>query len=298
MTRTPPLFPASPHPRIPVSHDSRVAAIFLVLFLLSSSVCFPFGDRSKPPDQEPVGLPPSLQDVGIDQKLNAQIPLDLVFRDESGHDRKLAEYFAGKPVVLVLAYYECPMLCTYVLNGTVSALKVLTFDAGKEFQVVVVSFDPHDTPSLAAAKKANYVKTYGRNGAASGWHFLTGEQESIHRLTEAVGFRYRYDEKDKQFAHASAIMVATPKGRLSRYFYGVEYSPRDLKLALMESAEGRIGSPVDHFLLFCYEYDPAKGKYGAAVINLVRLGGVLTVAAMGIFFVQMKRKERNGSSHA
>jgi protein SCO1/2 len=223
------------------------------------------------------GLPKALREVGIEQRLNERLPLDAQFRDEAGREVKLGDYFTTRPVVLVLAYYDCPMLCTQVLNGAASALKVLPFDAGKEFDVVVVSFDPRETPPLAAAKKEVYIERYGHQGAAAGWHFLTGDEPSIKRLTEAVGFRYSWDETTKQFAHASGIMVATPEGRLSHYFYGIEYAPKDLRLALVEASANRIGSPVDQLLLYCYHYDPASGKYGMVIMNVVRVAGVLTV---------------------
>ena len=223
------------------------------------------------------GLPKALRDVGIEQRLNEQLPLDAVFRDEAGREVRLGDYFTTRPVVLVLAYYDCPMLCTQVLNGAASALKVLPFDAGREFEVVVLSFAPREQPSLAAAKKEVYMQRYGHEGAAAGWHFLTGEEPQIKRVTEAVGFHYNWDEATKQFAHASGIMVATPQGRLSHYFYGIEYAPKDLRLSLVEASANRIGSAVDQLLLYCYHYDPASGKYGMVVMNVVRVAGALTV---------------------
>jgi protein SCO1/2 len=244
------------------------------------------------PVQAQSGLPPSLRRVGFDQRLNAQVPLDLEFKDEAGRTVKLGDYFGSKPVILVLAYFRCPMLCTQVLNGLVQALMDITINVGKEFNVVTVSFDPRDTPVMAAAKKKTYLGRYARPGADAGWHFLTGEQESIHRLTEAVGFRYTYDARNDQFAHASGIMILTLSGRISRYFYDIHYSPRDVRLGLVEASENRIGSPVDQILLYCFHYDPAEGKYGAVIMNLVRLGGVLTVLAIGAFVVIMWRQER------
>jgi protein SCO1 len=226
------------------------------------------------------GLPTALRDVRIEQKLDQQLPLDLVFRDESGQQVKLGQYFGQKPVVLAFVYYDCPMLCTQILNGMVTSFRVLPFQVGKEFDVVTVSFDPRETSALATKKKkvyVDYLPEKMRQGAADGWHFLTGDAESIAKLTDAAGFRYRYDEATKQFAHASAIMVATPHGKLSRYFYGVEYAPRDLRLGLIESSANKIGSPVDQLLLYCYHYDPATGTYGAAVMKVMRIAGVLTV---------------------
>jgi len=242
--------------------------------------------------------PAVLDDVGIDQRLNEQVPLDLTFRDETGAPVRLGSYFGGKPVILSLAYYECPMLCTLVLNGLASALKVLTFDAGKEFEVVTVSFNPRDTPALAAEKKQTYLKEYGRPGAAAGWHFLTGDATAIERLTRAVGFRYQAVEDQQQFAHAAGIMVLTPEGKLARYFYGVEFSPRDLRLGLVEASQNKIGSPVDQLLLYCFHYDPATGKYGALALGSVRLGGVLTVLALATFLTVMLRRDHARRGHA
>ena len=240
------------------------------------------------------GLPKALSDVGIDQKLDQQLPLDLVFHDESGKDVKLGQYFGQKPVVLALVYYDCPMLCTQILNGMVTSFRVLPFQVGKEFDVVTVSFDPRETSALATSKKnvyVNYLPEKMRAGATSGWHFLTGDQENIAKLAEAVGFRYHYDEATKQFAHASGIMVATPHGRLSRYFYGVEYAPRDLRLGLIESSANKIGSPVDQLLLYCYHYDPATGTYGAAVMKIMRIAGVITVLAIVAMLFALKGRK-------
>ena len=239
------------------------------------------------------GLPKALREVRIDQKLNHQLPLDLVFRNEEGKVVKLGDYFGEKPVVLSLVYYECPMLCTQVLNGMVSAFKVLSFTPGDEFDVVTVSFDPRETSALAAAKKKTYVgylPEAKRAPAANGWHFLTGDSESIRQLTEEVGFHYNFDEATNQFAHASAIMIATPEGKLARYFYGIEYAPKDLRLGLVEASQNKIGSPVDQLLLYCYHYDPATGKYGAVVMNMIRVGGVLTLLAMAALFFAMRRR--------
>jgi len=237
-------------------------------------------------------LPPDLQEIRIDQNLDAQVPLDLAFTDSGAGAVKLGDFFGRKPVVLALVYYECPMLCTMVLNGLVSSLSVLPFDAGDQFDVVAVSIDPGEGPELAAAKKAEYLARYGREGGAAGWHFLTGREEEIRRLASAVGFRYRYVPERDEYAHASAIMVLTPQGRLARYFYGIEYPPRDLRFALVEASENRIGSLADQVLLFCYRYDPATGKYGAATYALVRTGGVLTVLGLGAFVLVMRRRER------
>ena len=240
----------------------------------------------------PSGLPKALDNVGIDQKLDEQLPLDLVFKDENGANVKLGDFFGKKPVVLSLVYYQCPMLCNQVLNGMVTAFKVMNFKPGQEFEVVTVSFDPRETPALAAAKKntyVNYLPEDRRSGAASGWHFLTGDEASIKRITEAVGFRYHWDEATNQFVHASAIYVTTPQGKLARYFYGIEYAPRDVRLGLIEAADNKIGSPVDQLLLYCYHYDPATGKYGAAVMNIMRVAGVITVLAIVVLLFALRR---------
>jgi protein SCO1 len=235
--------------------------------------------------------PDILRNVGFDQRLGAQVPLDLAFRDETGSPVKLGDYLGDKPVLLVPAYYECPMLCTIVLNGVTSALRALPFDVGREFRVVTFSFNPHETSELAAAKKATYIEDYRRPGAAAGWHFLTGDEQSIAALTQAIGFRYVWDEPSKQYAHASGIVVLTPGGRISHYFFGVEFSPRDLRLALVEGSGERIGSLVDQLLLFCFHYDPATGRYSRVALNAVRAGGVLTLAALVGFVVLMLRRD-------
>jgi protein SCO1/2 len=240
-------------------------------------------------------MPELLQDVGLDQNLNAQLPLHLQFKDEQGRTVTLGDYFGKRPVILTLAYYECPMLCTQVLNGVASAIGVLKFSVGHEYEIVTVSFDPRDTPERARAKKANYIERYNRPGAEAGWHFLTGNSREISALTRAVGFRYAYNASIGQFAHASGIMVATPDGRLSHYLYGIEYWPRDLRLALIEAADRKIGSPVDDVLLYCFHYDPASGKYSLAVMTVVRIAGVLTLVAGATAIVLMRRRERNES---
>jgi protein SCO1/2 len=239
-------------------------------------------------------VPPALKDVGIDQRLNTTLPLDTALKDESGRAVRLGDYFGKRPVVFALVYYNCPMLCTQVLNGLVSALGVVSLDAGRDFDVVAVSFDPRDTPKDAAAKKEAYVARYRRDGASLGWHFLTGDPAAIGRVTQAAGFRYRFDDDLGQFAHASAIMVATPEGRLSHYFYGIEYPPRDLRLALVEASAGKIGTPVDQILLYCFHYDPATGKYGAVIMRIVRLAGALTLLVVvgGIVLMSLRNRRK------
>jgi len=242
------------------------------------------------------GLPAALRDVGYDQRLGEQVPLDIALRDESGRDVRLGDYFGQRPVVLALVYYECPMLCTLTLNGLVSAMSVLTFELGQDYEVVTVSFEPKETPALAAAKKSGYVKRYKRPGGATNWHFLTGDAPEIARLTRAVGFRYAWDAATRQYAHPAGVTVLTPDGRLARYLYGIEYAPKDLRFALIEASSGRIGTPVDAIALYCYHYDPATGSYGAAVMRLVRTGAVLTLLGLAAFWVAMWRRERARAS--
>lgn len=234
-------------------------------------------------------LPPLLRNVGIDQKLNNQVPLDLVFRDEAGNEVRLGRYFGEKPVILVLAYYDCPMLCTIVLNGVLHSLKELKYNVGQQFEVVTVSFDPTEKPPLAAAKKAIYVGLYGRPGAAAGWHFLTGEEPSIRQLTEAVGFRYNYDTQAKQYFHATGIMVLTPDGHLARYFYGIQYPSGNLRLGLVEASQGKVGSPVDQVLLYCSQYDPATGKYSVIVSHVLKIAALATVLSLAALVLAMSR---------
>lgn len=239
------------------------------------------------------GLPPTLQKVGIEQHLNEQIPLDAVFKDENGKEVKLGEYFGkDRPVILALVYYECPMLCNEVLNGLTGTLKSLSMSAGKDFDVIAISFDAreNDKPELAKNKKESYLKRYGREGSENGWHFLTGTQSEIDKVTQAVGFNYRWDEESNQFAHVGGIMITTPAGKLSRYLYGIDYAPKDVKFAVMESAENKIGNPAEQLLLYCYHYDPATGKYGLSILKVMRLGGIITLIGLGaMIFVFWRR---------
>jgi protein SCO1/2 len=239
-----------------------------------------------PPDQ----LPPSLREIGIDQRLNQQVSLNLEFVDESGRKARLGDYFGRKPVLLALVYYECPMLCNLILNGVLRSLRTLSLDAGRDFEVVAVSIDPREGPQLASARRATYLEKYNRAGAT--WHFLTGSEPSIRRLAQEVGYRYTWDEQTKQFAHASGIMVLTPEGRLSRYLYGVEYSAKDLRLGLVEASAHKIGSPVDRLLLYCFHYDPATGKYGMVIMNVLRAAGAATALALVAAMVLLRRRER------
>jgi protein SCO1 len=234
--------------------------------------------------------PPGLKNVGIEQHLNEQIPPELTFLDENGTPVRLADYFGKKPMILNLVYYQCPMLCGEVLSGLESALRVLKFDVGSQFDVITVSFDPRETPAMATAKKTEFLKRYGRPGAAQGWHFLTGPQPSIDALTKAAGFQYEYDPKSGQFAHTTAIMVLTPEGRIAQYYYGVEYAPKDLRLGLIQASQNKIGNLVDQVLLYCYHYDPATGKYGAVVMRILRLAGAATILTLALFMIVMFRK--------
>ena len=231
-----------------------------------------------------------LKTVGINQKIGAQIPLDLPFEDESGRDVTLRQYF-DKPVILVLVYYQCPSLCTMVLNGVLSCVKTLDMTAGKQYEVIAVSFDPRETPQMAAAKKQTYLKDYQRQGAEQGWHFLTGPETSSKALAAAVGFRYVYDAMTNQYAHSSAIMILTPAGRVARYFYGIQYPPRDVRLGLVEASNERIGTPTDQVLLYCFHYDPATGKYALVIMNVLRLAALITLGALLTFMFVMFRRD-------
>jgi protein SCO1 len=236
--------------------------------------------------------PEQLKEVSFKQRLDEQLPLDASFKDEYGRSVTLGKYFGQKrPVVLAFVYYTCPMLCTQVMNGISASLRALTFTAGQDFDVVLVSFDPRDNPSAALEKKQAHLKYWNSEATTGGWHFLTGEEPSIKRVADAAGFSYAFDKQTGQYAHVSGILVATPDGRLSRYFYGVEYSPKELRMALVESGQGHIGSIIDEVLLFCYHYDPEHGRYGATVMNLVRAAAVLTLAAMAGYFWTMRRRE-------
>jgi len=239
--------------------------------------------------------PTPLKNVTIEQRLNSQLPLDAPFRDENGNTAPLGKYFGKRPVVLALVYYDCPMLCTQILNGVVRAAKVLTFTPGKEYDVVAISFDARETPELARAKKTLYMKSFNRPETANGWHFLTGDVNSVRRVTDAVGFHYVWDVHTAQFAHAAAVYVLTPEGRLSKYFYGIDYSPKDMRLGLIEASNNRIGNPVDQILLFCYHFDPHAAKYTPFALGLLRVAGAATVLTLGGFVFIMLRRERKAS---
>jgi len=234
--------------------------------------------------------PPGLKRAGIEQKLDQQLPLNLVFRDEAGKPVKLGDFFGKRPVILTFVYFRCPMLCSEVLSGLEGSLKALSFDIGKDFDVLTVSFDPKDTPESATEKKASVLQHYKREGAAGGWHFLTGSEESIAALTGAAGFGYDYDEKTGQFAHSTAIMVITPEGKIAQYYYGVDFPPRDLRLGLVQASQNKIGTLADQVLLYCYHYDPQSGKWGAVVSHMMQLGGGVTILSLGAMLVVLLRR--------
>jgi protein SCO1/2 len=273
-------------PRIANSRSraaGRTALLALALSFLLAGAAEPHDDKR----------PAALRDVAFDQKLNQQVPLDLSFRNEDGKTVLLADYFKQKPVILNFVYLKCQDLCPLLLDGVVRSLRALSFDIGNQFDVLTVSFDPRDDPPLAAAKKMALVKKYSRVGAATGWRFLTGDEPQIRKLTESVGFRYSYDAQKGEFAHASGIIVMTPQGRTSRYFYGIDFSPRDLRLGLIEAAADKIGSPIDQLLLFCYHYDPTTGKYNLLVARVLQVAGAITVLGLGVFIMMMLRRDRN-----
>jgi protein SCO1/2 len=274
------------------------AGMFTALALAASA----FAQPGQPAPAQPsysmqdsnlkTALPGALRGVGIDQNLDAQVPLHTILKDEAGREVPLSTFFHnGKPVLLAPVYYRCPMLCTQILTGVESTLKAVTFNPGQDFEVVAVSFDPKDTPELAASKKQLYLRRYDRPNTANGWHFLTGDEKNVRPLMDAIGYHYKYDPKTDQYAHASGIMILTPDGRVSRYFYGVEYAPRDVRLGLVEASKNKIGSPVDAVLLFCFHYDPATGKYGAIAMNLLRASAALFALVGGTFLLIVIRRD-------
>jgi len=264
-----------------------VAQAILFIFILSMA--------AKAQDNASV-TPPQLRGVGIDQRLNNQIPLDLKFRDETGQTVTLGSYFGKKPVILSLVYYRCPMLCTMAENGLLNALRDVTFNIGEQYQVVTLSIDPTETPDLAMGKKAVYVGLYGRPAAKQGWHFLVGDEPSIRALAQAVGFHYNFMPETRQYAHATGITVLTPQGKVSRYFYGIQYQPRDVRLALVEASNEKIGNPVDAVMLYCCEYDPHTGKYGVVVGHILKISGAITLLCMGTLLFALSRGGRHENS--
>lgn len=278
--------------RLKATFAQRCTVVAGMLLMMTASL---HAQPARPSGVEPPAPKRILDSVGIDQRLGEKLPLELTFRNEAGQSVRLGELFRGKPVVLSLVYYECPSLCTMTLNGMGKSFKALDKTIGDDFDVITVSFDPRETPDLAAAKKATYVKAYGRPAAQQGWHFLTGDEASIKELCQATGFRYVWDENSQQYAHASAIMVLTPDGVLSRYFYGLEYSTRELRLGLYEASDGKVGSLADAVLLLCFHYDPLTGKYGWAVMGLLRIAAVATIVALGTFMLVNFRRDRRAT---
>ncbi|HKW33762.1 MAG TPA: SCO family protein [Candidatus Acidoferrum sp.] len=275
-----------------------VRCIFGIVALLAAS--WALQSQTVPSNVGPTSatMPPALQNVGFEPPLNGQMPLDLHFRDETGGDVQLREFFGQKPVVLAFVYYNCPMLCDQIQMGVVGTLRMLSFNPGRDYEVVFISFDSSDTPELAAEKKKAAVARFNRPETVSGWHFLTGSQESIEAATRAANFRFRYDAKSKLFAHASGVMILTPDGRISRYFYGVEYPGRDMRLGLVDASAGKIGTPIDHVLLFCYHYDPSSAKYSASILRIIRLGGILTILTIvGGIWIFRRREFHAGHSN-
>lgn len=245
------------------------------------------------------GLPKALEEIGIEQKLNSQVPLNAKFKDADRNDVTLEKYFKkDRPVILALVYYECPMLCNEVLNGLTGTLKGISFNAGEEFDVVAISFDAneHKNENLAKNKKTGYMERYNRPGTSDGWHFLTGTDEEIRKVTESVGFSFKWDEKSEQFAHAGGIILLTPEGKVSRYFYGIDYSPKDVKLGLVESSENKIGGAVEALYLYCFHYNPATGTYGLAILNVLRAAAVATLLGIGAMMFVFWRRSKKGET--
>jgi len=270
----------------------RTARLALVALLIAPAALLRASGAPGSPPPEAPPPPPPVKDVGFDQRLGEAVPLDLVFRDEAGESVRLARYFGKRPVVLSLVYFNCPMLCGMTTDGLVRSVRALTFEPGTDYEILSVSFDPRDTPEAASEKKRTVMAQYGRKSGPGGWHFLTGDASSIASLTKAVGFRYVWDAEQKQFAHATGITVLTPQGRIAKVFFGIEYAAKDLRLALIEASEERIGNVVDQLLLLCFHYDPKAGRYTATVQNFVRAGGVLTFVLLAGFVTIMLRKER------
>jgi protein SCO1 len=274
--------------RIPAVAGCGPALLVAVLLVVMASTV-----RAQPAD----AVPPELEGVGVTEHVNAGLPLELTFLDEGGKQVRLQDYFDGRrPVILTLNYYRCPMLCTLQLNGLISGLKGLAWNPGGEFEIVTVSFDPQETPALARAKKDNYLADLGKPSAARGWHFLTGDAGNIARLTETVGFSYKWNPARQQWVHVAVLVVCTPDGRISRYLYGVLFDPTTLRLSLVEAGEGKTGSTLDQMLLYCFHYDAAEGKYGMTALGLMRAGGVVTVLVLGTalvtFWVRDVRRRR------
>jgi protein SCO1/2 len=283
---------------VSVNTIRKLMAVSLLLASTGATVYSQASPRMQPGEGVTNQKPSILDQIGIDQRLNQQVPLDLTFTDEAGKGVQLKQYFGSKPVLLSLVYYKCPMLCSQVMAGLAGTLNgIVRFNAGRDFEVVTVSFDPSDTPQDAAQAKKSYGMRYRRAGGAEGWHFLTGRKDQIDALTSAVGFRYAWDAQNQQFAHASGIMLLTPDGRLAQYYYGIEYPPRDVQLGLVEASQGRIGNLADQIKLYCFHYDPAQGRYGAAIFNILRLSALATILLLGGFMIVMFRRDMLAARH-
>jgi protein SCO1 len=287
-----------------VQNAFRVFRVFVCLVVLLTATRTaaqmtgaPTAGYKREPGQTSTSVPAALRGIGFDQHIDESIPLDVPFRDESGGTVRIGDYFGARPVVLLFAYYDCPMLCTQVMNGLSTALNVLSLEPGTDFEIVTVSFNPHDTPETARAKKAIYIERYQHAGASKAWHFLTGDEPAIDRLTKAAGFRYAWDADTKQYAHPTGVIVLTPDGRLARYLFGIEYGPRDLRYALVEASAGKVGNAVDSLVLYCYHYDPLTGRYGLVIMRAVRVVAAGTVLALGALIVVMVRREKTSISH-
>ncbi len=272
----------------------KVCLILTTIMVVAAPSQGQYRPPPNPGERQATDQPAIFREIGVDQKLDNQVPMDVPFLDENGKEITLADYAGERPIILNLVYYGCPMLCGQVLNGLTRSLKMLKdvpMLPGKEFEIVTLSFDPRETPELALEKKTNYLKDYDQVGAEEHWHWLTGTEDNIKQVTDSVGFRYAWDEKQQQFAHASVVFLLTPEGKVSRYFFGIEYSPKDMRLGLTEASDGKIGGPVEKILLLCYHYDATLGKYSMLVMRLIQVGGLLTLFALGTFMFIMLRRD-------
>jgi protein SCO1/2 len=279
-------------PQLSLKRLYTVTAILAAMVMLAPGTALSHDDKTAAIAAH--SQPEILRKVGIQQKLGTQLPLTTTLRNQTGASVSLQSYLSSKPALLVFSYFECPMLCPLVLEGVVRSLKPLSLDVGREFDVVVISIDDRDGPETARKKKTEIVNRYGRDGSAAGWHFLTGERSAIEELTASAGFTYAWDDATKQYVHASGIFVLTPRGEISRVLYGVDYTPRAVRLALVEAGNGTIGNAIDQLLLYCYRYNPLTGKYGFVIIGALRLAGVSTVLALAMFIITSLRRERRG----
>ena len=280
---------------------AAIAAAIVILIVAPATAQMtgaPTAGYRSAPGVPSMTMPTALREIGFDQNIDQKLPLDATFRDETGKTVTLGSFYGQRPVLLAFIYYECPMLCTQVLNAMTATISMMSLDAGKDFELVLVGIDPRETPAQAAAKKREYLRRYKRPGAEAGWHFLTGDEPEIKRVAKAAGFRYAWDEQTQQYAHPTGIIVTTPDGRLARYLFGIEYGPRDLNLSLVEASQGKVGSFADQLLLFCYHYDPMTGKYGIYVMRTLRVAGVATVLLIGTFIVVMVRREKSQQNAA